>query len=170
MAIFVRLYRGTEALARFCAILAVMLLVATTLLTVGDIVLRRTVKIALAGVVDLTQLFVMAAVFLTIPFAFFTASHIAIDLVIDRLPSRGIAAFKALGAGIAALFMAICLAYGWQQAMQQHGYGDRSQTIGIPILLYWAPLLGGCALATLAAALLALRHALHAARDTDRLA
>lgn len=167
MPIFRRSYQASEAVARVGAILGVMLLVAATLITVGDIVLRQTARIALAGIVDVTQLLVMGAVFMTIPFAFFTASHIAVDLLVDRLPPRGIAVFKALGAAVAGAFMAACLVYGWQQAAQQHGYGDRSQTIGIPILFYWGPLLLGCGLSAVAAALLSLRHALHAARGVD---
>ena len=46
--------------------------------------------------------------------------------------------------------------YGWQTAMRQIGYGDTSQTLGLPIALYWTPLLAGCALAVLATVVIAL--------------
>jgi TRAP-type C4-dicarboxylate transport system permease small subunit len=145
------------------------MLVATMLVTVADVVLRRTVQIAIAGTVDITQLFVMAAVFTAIPFAFFSDSHVVIELATDRLRPRAVAVFKAVAAVAAMGFVAAAFWYGWDAALQQHGYGDRSQTIGIPILFYWIPLLAGFALSAVAAALLAIRYIAFAVRGVDPL-
>lgn len=164
---FASIYRTAAAFARLFAFAGVLLLVLTMLMTVIDIVLRQTVNFAIVGTIDITQLLVMAAAFMAIPFAFFTDSHVAVELATDPLPPRAIAFFKALAALFALAFMAAALRYGWDQAVQQNSYGDRSQTIGIPILFYWIPLLAGCALSILATALLALRHALFAARGVD---
>jgi TRAP-type C4-dicarboxylate transport system permease small subunit len=158
-----RAYRAAEGFARAFAFVGVVLLVVTMVMTVTDIALRRTINLAIAGTVDITQLLVMASAFMAIPYAFFAESHVAVEIVVDRLPRRGIAVFKAFAALLALAFMAVALWYGWGQAMQQHGYGDRSQTIGIPILFYWAPLLAGCTLSIVATALLALRYGLIAA-------
>jgi TRAP-type C4-dicarboxylate transport system permease small subunit len=167
---FAAVYRTVAAFARIFAAAGVLMLVATMLMTVADVVLRRTAQIAIAGTVDLTQLFVMAAVFTAIPFAFFSDSHVVIELATERLRPRIIAAFKAVAALAALAFLAAAFWYGWDAAAQQHGYGDRSQTIGVPILLYWIPLLSGFALSAVAAALLASRHALFALRGEDPVA
>lgn len=164
---FARIYRFAGAFARAAAFLGAALLVVAMTVTVVDVALRRSVNFAVAGTVDLTQLFVMAAVFLSIPFAFLSDSHVVIELATARLRPRPLAAVRALGALLSLLFMAAVLRYGWDQAVQQHGYGDKSQTIGVPILFYWVPLLGGAALAVLATALLAIRHAIHAAAGRD---
>lgn len=154
-------------MTRGFASLGVFMLIVTMLATVVDVALRRTVNVAIIGMVDITQLLVMGAVFTAIPFAFFTESHIVIELVTDRLPRRSIAALKFAAALITIAFMAAVLRYGWVQAIQQHGYGDRSQTIGIPILLYWIPLLAGSALSIAAAGLIALRQAIIAVSGED---
>jgi TRAP-type C4-dicarboxylate transport system permease small subunit len=164
---FSLLYRRAEAFARVIAYAGVMLLVATMLVTVADIVLRHTLKIAFFGVIDITQALVMAAAFAAIPFAFFSGQHVAVEMATDPLPRRALDVVKAVAALLAALFMLACLRYGWIQAAQQYGYGDRSQTIGIPTLWYWGPLLLGCALSTIAALLVALRHMLAAISGRD---
>jgi TRAP-type C4-dicarboxylate transport system permease small subunit len=166
---FAATYRAVAAFARIFASIGVLMLVVIMLVTVADVVLRRTAQIAIAGTVDITQLFVMAAVFTAIPFAFFSDSHVVIELATDRLTPRVVAAFKAVAALAALVFLAAAFWFGWGAAVQQHGYGDRSQTIGIPILLYWVPLLAGFALSTIAAALLAIRHAVFALRGGDPL-
>jgi TRAP-type C4-dicarboxylate transport system permease small subunit len=109
----------------------------------------------------------MAAVFTAIPFAFFSDSHVVIEIATYRLRPRVTAIFRAVAALAAMIFLGAAFWYGWEAAVQQHGYGDRSQTIGIPILLYWIPLLAGFALSVIAAALLAARHILFALRGDD---
>jgi TRAP-type C4-dicarboxylate transport system permease small subunit len=164
---FATAYRAVAAFARVFASVGVLMLVVTMLVTVADVVLRRTAQIAVAGTVDITQLFVMAAVFTAIPFAFFNDSHVVIELATERLRPRTVAVFKAVAALAALVFLAAAFRYGWDAAMQQHGYGDRSQTIGIPILFYWIPLLAGFILSVVAAALLAARYAIFALRGED---
>jgi TRAP-type C4-dicarboxylate transport system permease small subunit len=166
---FASTYRAIAAFTRVFAAAGVLMLVVTMLVTVVDVALRRTVQVAVAGTVDITQLFVMAAVFTAIPFAFFSDSHVVIELATDRLRPRIVAVFKAVAAVVGLGFLAAALWYGWDAAVQQHGYGDRSQTIGIPILLYWIPLLAGFALSAVTTALLAVRYALFALRGEDPL-
>jgi TRAP-type C4-dicarboxylate transport system permease small subunit len=164
---FAAVYRAVATVARLVACAGVLMLVVTMLLTVADVLLRQTAKIAVAGTVDITQLLVMAAVFTAIPFAFFSDSHVVIELATERLRPRVVAMFRAIAAVAALAFLGYAFRYGWDTALQQHGYGDRSQTIGIPILFYWVPLLAGFALSAVAAALIAVRYALFALRGED---
>jgi hypothetical protein len=57
--------------------------------------------------------------------------------------------------------------YSHKQALLQIGQGDKSQTIGIPIVWYWGPLLIGSAFAVAAALLLALRYSITACGGND---
>lgn len=151
-----RALRVADRLTRALALAGAALLVVCMLVTVADVALRRTVGIAIIGTVDLTQLFVMAAVFTAIPYAFLTGSHVSVDLFVDRLGPRAAELGKAFGALLGCILMALVFRYGLAQAQLQLAYGDVSQTIGIPILWYWLPLLAGGALATLATLLLGL--------------
>lgn len=159
---FVTLYRGTELALRGVALVGVLFLFAATVITVGDIVLRRAFQIAVPGTVDIMQLCVMAAAFAAIPYAFIAGSHVSVDLATEKLPFRPLALVKMLAALAALVVMALIGWYGWQRAQLQIRFGDRSQTIGIPMIYYWLPLIVGCALSVLASALMAVSGLLSA--------
>ena len=142
-------------------------LAGAALVTVLDIALRQAGG-AVIGVVDLVQLLVMASAYLAIAHAFLHGGHVAVDLVSARLGPRLDAACRALGAILAAGFMVAVARYGLNAALEQHAYGDRSHTMGIPILWYWAPLLLGAALSVLAAARMAFREGRTALLGTGR--
>ena len=141
-----------------CAALAaggVLCLLAAVALTVGDVLLRRSVGIAVPGTVDLTQLCVVACVYAAMPYAFLTGGHVAVEVVTERLPPRAVALCELVALLLSLALTLALFRYGLDQAILQHGYGDRSQTIGVPILWYWAPLLAGLLLSALACLLLA---------------
>jgi TRAP-type C4-dicarboxylate transport system permease small subunit len=152
---------------RLVAYLGFASLAGAALVTVLDIALRQ-IGGAVIGVVDLVQLLVMAGAYFAIPYAFLHDGHVAVDLVSARLGPRLDAACRALGALLATGFMLAIVRYGLDAAMEQHAYGDRSHTMGIPILWYWAPLLLAAALSVLAAALIALRDGRTALLGTGR--
>ena len=143
--------------ARVLAWLALLCLAAATLVTLADIGLRALSRaiglvtgtppgLALVGVVDLVQLAVMAAAYLAIPFTFAGEGHVTVDMLHRRLPPRLRTLLRALGALLSCLFMAMILRYGIEQARLVASYGDRSATLGIPLVWYWLPLLLGAAL------------------------
>lgn len=126
---------------------AVLLLCAAV--TVVDIVLRNFFASGVPGIVDLTQLAVIWGAFLTIPMGFAQGSHISVDLLTASFGPLSQRVVTASGLILGAIVMAGCAWWGWQQTAQQVGYGDRSMTIGIPILWFWLPLLFGCTLSIL---------------------
>ena len=142
---------------RLCAALAaggVLCLLAATALTVADILLRRSAGIAVPGTVDLTQLCVVACVYAAMPYTFLAGGHVAVEAMTERLPPRALAAIEALALLLSLALVLALFRTALDQALLQHGYGDRSQTIGVPILFYWTPLLAGLLLSALACALL----------------
>lgn len=108
-----------------------------------DIATRKTVGFSILGMIDLTQLAQMACVFLVLPLAFLKESHVSVDFITARFPPRLRAAVEAFSALLAVALLAAILWYSWGQARIQIGQGDRSVTLGIPMLWYWAPLLTG---------------------------
>ena len=108
-----------------------------------DIAARKTVGFSILGMIDLTQLAQMACVFLVMPLAFLKESHVSVDFITERFPPRVRAAIECVSALIAIALLAAILWYSWGQARIQVSQGDRSVTLGIPMLWYWAPLLTG---------------------------
>lgn len=162
-----RLYRVADRVARWLAYAGVGALALGAVLNVFDIATRRSVGFTVPGMVDLTQLFVMACVFLAIPHAFMREAHVGVDFLTDRLPPRALAALKSVLALVAAVFMGASMGWSAQQAARQIGAGDLSQTIGVPIAWYWLPLLVGLGLSAVACVILAARHAVVAAGGED---
>jgi TRAP-type C4-dicarboxylate transport system permease small subunit len=122
-----------------------------------DIATRKSVGFSILGMVDLNQLAQMACVFLVLPLAFLHESHITVDFITDRLPRRARAGIQAASALLGAALLAAILWHSVGQALIQFRQGDRSQTLGIPMLWYWAPLVAGVALSVLAVLLVAAR-------------
>ncbi|MFC6670787.1 TRAP transporter small permease [Marinobacterium aestuariivivens] len=129
-------------------LLGMLVLLAAVLITVADILLRLFAGYSISGVVDLTQLAVMFAAFFAIPYAFKQAAHVFVSLLTDRFGPVGRQLFECLALLLAALFVILISGFSWQQAMLELSYGDVSQTLGIPKIFYWAPLLAGMSLSS----------------------
>lgn len=133
------------------AYLSLAAIAAAALLTGADIVLRHTVGSPIRGLVDLTQLAVMYSVFLAIAYGFARASHVGVTVLTDTFPkkiNRFLAAFWWLAA------VPLLGLLGWAslgQAKLILEYGDVSQNIRIPMILYWLPVVVGFVLAALGA-------------------
>ncbi len=133
----------------------------------ADIVLRGTMGMAVLGTVDITQLCVMACAFWAIPFAFIRGGHVRVEVGADRMPRRVRHTLDAVAAVLGAVFVGLIGVYGWDGAQLALRYGDMSQTIGIPMIWYWATLLSGCALSVLATLTVAAHHAVLAAQGAE---
>lgn len=119
------------------------------ILTVVDIVLRSVSGMTVHGLTDIVTLCTMTGALLAIPYGFAADQHVFIDVFTTRLPDgvqRGLTVFALL---LAALFLAGAAWFGYEQMMREYGYGDRSQSIGIPMVFYWIPLVSGLTLAAL---------------------
>lgn len=132
------------------AILGTLAFLAAVALTVIDIALRSVSGYTVHGLTDIVTLCTMIGAMLAIPYGFAAQEHVAIDIFTSRMPER-IQAWLAIAAALLAFcFLAGAAWFGAQQMLREYGYGDRSQSIGIPMVWYWLPLVGGMALAAVA--------------------
>lgn len=147
-----------RTLTRWCAWLGVCLLILCATLNVGDIASRPVVSLNVVGMVDVTQLLVMACAFLCMPYTFAREAHVDVDFVVNYLHARLRWALMALWNLGAMLFMGMVSWYAGVAAMQALANGDTSSTIAIPMTWYWAPLLFGCALSVVVCFLLCVSY------------
>ena len=154
-----RLCAWSETITRRVAWVGLALLTCAMLVTVLDILTRRSIGWSVPGLVDLTQLFVMGFVYLSIPFAFTREANVSVEFVTDILSPRALAMVKAAGALAATAFMVALTWFCLNRAQMQAQSGDASQTIGIPFIWNWVPLIFGFALGIAASLLQALRYA-----------
>jgi TRAP-type C4-dicarboxylate transport system permease small subunit len=144
-----------DKLARLLAYAGVATLCAGILVLIADISTRKTLGFSILGTIDLTQLAVMACVYLAMPLAFLRGTHVGVEFVSDALPAPLTRACKVVAALLTAAFLAAIFWYSLGQARIQLAQGDQSVTLAIPMAWYWAPLLIGLA-GSAAAALLVL--------------
>ena len=157
-----------ETFTRRCTYVGVSLLLLCAVLNVGDIATRRLTNLNVTGMVDITQLMVMACAFMCIPYTFMREAHIDVDFITTHLPPRINSALMGVWSFAGALFMAAVTWYAGVAALQAYVNNDQSTTIGIPIVWYWVPLLFGCVLSVLACTSLMLAHWLRAARGSAK--
>jgi len=151
------LQRWFGLLALGLAMLGGVATFAATLLAVFDVVTRRAFGWGMLGVVDLTQLSVLAIAFLPLPLVFLRDANVAVDLLTSKLGRRSEAGLRAAAAVAGALLLAVLVPYGLRHGWRSFEYGDASQNIGIPLFVYWIPLLAGAGLSIIAALIVAWR-------------
>lgn len=118
--------------------------------TMLDILLRSMGLGTVHGVTDLTELCVIAGAMLAIPYVFMTDQHVAINLFTDKLPAATQIGLRICASILGIIFLAGVLWFSAHQAISDYFAGDRSQTIGIPMVWYWLPFLVGVALSVAA--------------------
>ena len=126
-------------------------------LTVTDIALRSVSGLTVHGLTDIVTLCTMVGAMLAIPYGFATDQHVSIDVFTSRMPARLQRALRIFAALLAFAFLGGAFWYAIPQVMTAYTYGDRSQSIGIPMVWYWLPLLLGLGAAALVNLYLAMR-------------
>jgi len=156
--------RWLGRLAMFGALFGILVLTVAILVVVGDIIWRRIGGGSFIGAVDLTQLSVVVAASLSIPYAFSTGAHVKVDLL-GKYLSQGMKRFlDAMAALFGACLLGFLLWLTWGRAMEVWGYGDVSQDLAIPMILFWGALILGLFLSVLVCLLAAAKIVL--LRDT----
>ncbi len=145
----------SERFLRVISLASTVMFVIGVALTITDIFLRSVSTLTVAGMVDIMQLCILTGAMLAIPHAFLSDQHVAIDIFSDMMPRGLQLALRIAAAFLAIAFLSGVLWFSYVQAMNEAG--DRSQTIGIPMIWYWAPFLAGIALSVFANVVLAVQ-------------
>lgn len=148
--------RVLSAVCRIVAWIGMVFLLGAMGVTSTDIILRHINNQGIFGAVDIVQLMIMGAAFLSIPYGFISNGHVSVSIIADRFGRRMNAFAKLVSAILATGFMTAIAWFGYEQALMQIEYGDMSLTLGIPKVYYWIPLLAGSALSGVVCVYLAL--------------
>lgn len=128
-------------------------MIGVVFLTVGDIVARKFFSTGYFGLVDVTQLAVIGFAYLAMPYCFLKSAHVAVELYDNKLSPRADLLLKCFALILCLGVISIILWYGWTQASRTMRYGDVSQNVEIPMIVYWGMLLVGMALSWVVCAL-----------------
>ncbi|MCB1394483.1 MAG: TRAP transporter small permease [Rhodobacter sp.] len=151
-----KLDRAMKRMTRLLAYGGAVALLGCVAVTVVDVTKRNFFASSVFGAVEWVQLGIIWAAFLTIPLGFAHGSHIAVDVFLARARlgvrrivdvANMLAAFLALGA---------CLWWGFEQARHSFATNELTLTAGLPLWLFWLPIMVGTALSALSALVVAL--------------
>lgn len=135
--------RGTQAVAHAFHVIAGVLILATMLMTVVDVLGRATIAAPLQGSVELTSLAMVAIVYLGLAHAHHKGDHIKVDLLYQRAGRRLRRAMDVVADAITVLVLA---AMAWQlvQYWDVLSAGGRSTgVLGVPLApLAWVAVAG----------------------------
>lgn len=145
-------------ITKYVAWLGMFFLLAAMLTTTIDVVLRKADNEGIYGTIDLIQLTIVSAAYLSIPHAFMTKSHVSVSILSDMMAPRFAALSQLLATFLGFCFMLAIAWFGYAQAQMQNEYGDISITLGIPMIYYWAPILFGSALSAVVSVFIAVEQ------------
>ena len=153
--------RLLEALAKFCAILAGVLLTAITLMTCASLIGRNTVGMTLAGDFELTGVVAGAAIALFLPWCQLRRGNIIVDFFTARASTKTNARLDQFGALLLAASLGLM---AWRTTLGGlNAFGNQSGTmmLGFPEWIVYATMVPPIALT----AVIALWQAVQGAND-----
>ncbi len=123
-------------------------LAAMMLLTVADVLLRAIdPNWRIPGVVEIVVLVFAVSVFLAIAATFVLEQNIVVSLI-DGALSRPLSRALAVGTGLATLvYLGMLIVQGAVNAQEAVKYDDQTMQLALPIVLFWAAILIGFAVA-----------------------
>ncbi len=141
-----------ESLARLCAVIAGILLVAITLMTCVSLIGRNTVGWTIVGDIELTAFAAGGAVALFLPWCQFRRSHIIVDFFTAKASTNTNAKLDRLGALLSALVLGLLTWRSIVGGLSAWKSGAGSMMLGFPEWVTYSLLIPGLALATWIAA------------------
>jgi TRAP-type C4-dicarboxylate transport system permease small subunit len=139
------------AISRAASYCSAFFLAAMMLITVADVISRAVANLPIAGTYDLVQLFLVGAIFLSIPEVFLRDENIVIDFI-GHIAKRLVIDILKLVANLAAVIFLLVLS--WRMigpALDSVRFHEVSPDVSVPMIVHWALMLTGIVLALLAA-------------------
>ncbi len=156
--------RPLAAICRAALGVAALALAGIALVTVADIVMGNVFRRPVIGAYEMVETGMAFVVFLGVPEIFRTVRNITVDLVDHFIGNRALGAFRFLGALASVVFAAIMGYAMLGPASDAARYGDVKADTGIPVVVLWAPVLIGTALAIIGCLVQLVRRGLEAGR------
>jgi TRAP-type C4-dicarboxylate transport system permease small subunit len=136
-----------------------VILLAMGMLTAVDVVLRQF-GMGIAGSWEMVTFAMRWMIGLSLPYAFWTGRHVAVEAFVDLFPWRGRLVFILLAEILAAVAMGLMTWRLYVRGMAILGQGVRTTDLGILTFHHWVPLIAGCALSFVVLLVLCARDTL----------
>ncbi|HEX7380562.1 MAG TPA: TRAP transporter small permease [Nevskiaceae bacterium] len=108
-------------------------LAALALLTLGDVLGRYLFHLPVPGAVELTEVLMVAVIFLGVVLATLQDEHVVVDVFTSAFRTRIRLAIRTLGSLFAVVVSLVLGVTGWQQAMSALDFGDQTTILALPL-------------------------------------
>ena len=130
--------RALEALAKFCAILAGLLLTGITLMTCGSLIGRNTVGVSIVGAFELTGVAAGAAIAMFMPICQARGGNIIVDFFTAKASQRTQVGLDRMGAFVLSLIFALLAWRSSLGGMNSYSSNSETQIMGFPEWIVYA--------------------------------
>lgn len=137
-----------EQLAKLCERVAIGALFAMTGLVTLQIIGREVFRLGLPSVEELARWSGLCLVYFTVPLLFLSGKHVSVDMFLSRIKGPARKAIDLLMESLTIAFALFFLIGGW--LFMQRAGRFTTPALGMPNLLFYAPVLFGMALSLLA--------------------
>ncbi|MCX7634953.1 MAG: TRAP transporter small permease [Syntrophales bacterium] len=143
-----RVDRWLRYVGRWSNVTAGVFVMAMMILTCADVVLRLF-EHPIPGTYELVGFFGTFIASLSLAHTALERGHIAVDLLVDRLPTRVQVAIDGVGALLGSVLFAAFVWQGAVYALELRHSGEVSLTLALPVYPMVLGIVAGCALLTL---------------------
>ena len=145
--------------ARPFGLAAALILVFMMLLTTAAVLSRQLFNVPLLGLVEISELALVACIFIAMPGAFLRDENVVVDVVDHMVPRRVTHVLRMLGLVLTLAFLGGSAVTMIEPAWVKFNRGQTTMVLEIDLLYFWIPILLGFYLAS-AATLWLLLHRL----------
>jgi TRAP-type transport system small permease protein len=132
-----RILRTTASVLKTFQIVGMGIVVALMLLTVAHVIGRYVFDFPMLGVVEVSGLMVIALVFFAAPYDFYIDRHIAVDVIVRRLPAKGALIVNCLTYFVTLVVVTLAFIWTIKTGQKQSTSGAITDILRIPLYPFY---------------------------------
>ncbi len=132
-----KVLRTTDSVLKTFQIVGMAIVVVLMLLTVAHVIGRYLFDFPMLGVVEVSGLMVITLVFLAAPYDFLIDRHIAVDVVVRRLPEKVALMVNCLSYFITLVIVTLAFVWTIKTGQKQSGSGAITDILRIPLYPFY---------------------------------
>lgn len=135
-----------ERFLKYLSFFAAVILFALMALTFGDVV-GREFNAPIPGAYDLTKLSLGVLLFTALPLVTWEEKHLTVDLVVGAIPARLRRPLRVASVLLSAFVLSVFAWRLWVQGLSLADYGQKAETLGVPVapMAYFLAVFAGLA-------------------------
>lgn len=129
--------RLMDRINKLIGAMGIIVMMALTLLTILDIVMRRFFSMPFSFSYEVTQLMVVVIVFCSIPYSTNKVRHVSIDVLVDQFPPKLRGIFRAVSDLFCTVVLAMICWQSYVKCIYEYDIGTMTGELEIPLYPFY---------------------------------